>query len=353
MEKHEGDSKTPQLIEDLRTSVEIYKRDFDAAQNENYRLTKQLNSLKDDSDNKDTQIRRLNQKIVELKEELTKIKTARNKEKELLYHRKNETLKLLKLVAGLLRSLALAAAEVPPLVEAVLLELRYAPLTRQESKANVSLLVAGRLASCGAKLQEPIDGIVAFSKAIKEAEPLADLARPFEVKPAASLEQAFDAVWARLRQPPLAARTAGLVEKMPRKLSRHSSFAESLEMDLPEGLPQVDFDATLENELKASADLMCQLKFSAGDRQAQSKGIPKVPRVTQPDLLLSLVQSCVKHFDSLPLNKQLGAELIKWTNSLQEKIRETIILSDLRRQLLPDPRDAPDARLPKGSSFER
>ena len=53
MEKHEGESKTTQLIDDLRTNVEIYKRDFDAAQNENYRLIKQLNSLKDESDNKD------------------------------------------------------------------------------------------------------------------------------------------------------------------------------------------------------------------------------------------------------------------------------------------------------------
>ena len=289
MEKHEAESKTSQLIEDLRTSVEIYKRDFDAAQNENYRLIKQLNSLKDESDNKDTQIRRLNQKIVELKEELTKIKAARNKEKELLYHRKSETLKLLKVVAGLLKNLAVAAADVPPLVEAALDGLRYAPLTRQESKANVALLVSTRLAGCGAKLQEHIDSLVAFSKAVKEADPLADLARPFDVKPPASLQQTFDAVWATCRRAPApdtGRPGAHLAEKVRRKLRRatkcsgdseSSSFAESLEMELPEGLPKIDFDATLENELKAHADLMCKLRFSAAEPPAPQKGAPKVP----------------------------------------------------------------------------
>lgn len=289
MEKHEAESKTSQLIDDLRTSVEIYKRDFDAAQNENYRLIKQLNSLKDDSDNKDTQIRRLNQKIVELKEELTKIKTARNKEKELLYHRKNETLKLLKVVAGLLKNLAAAVSDVPPLVEAALDQLRYAPLTRQETKANVALLVTSRLANCGGKLQEHIDSIVAFSKSVKEADPLGDFSRPFDVKPPASLQQTFDAVWASFRCAPAhdpARATGQLVEKVRRKLRRatkcsddseSSSFAESLEMELPEGLPKIDFDATLENELKANADLMCKLRFSAAEQPQAPKGSPKVP----------------------------------------------------------------------------
>ena len=287
MEKHEGESKTTQLIDDLRTNVEIYKRDFDAAQNENYRLIKQLNSLKDESDNKDTQIRRLNQKIVELKEELTKIKATRNKEKELLYHRKSETLKLLKIVAGLLKNLSTAASDIPQMVESVLQELRYPAMTRQESKANAALLVSSRLAGCGGKLQENIDSIVAFSKTIKEADSLSELSRPFDVKPAASLEKTFDAVWASVRRAPgnLSARNSGqLIEKVRRKLRRttkcsgdseSSSLAESLEMDLPEGLPKIDFDTTLENELKANADLMFKLKFSTSEKQ-QAKAHPKV-----------------------------------------------------------------------------
>ena len=77
--------------------------------------------------------------------------------------------------------------------------------------------------------------------------------------------------------------------------------------------------------------------------------------MNKPELLISLVQSCVKHFDNLPLTKNMGAELIRWTNSLQEKIRETIILSDMHRQLAPDSQceSLVDIRLAKGGSFER
>ncbi len=103
MDKPDQEGKHQQL-DDLRTLVETYKKDFDEAQDENYKLVKKLNVLKDETDNKDTQIRRLNSKISELKEELAKIKSARNKDKELIYHRKNEFLKLFKMVGNLLKS---------------------------------------------------------------------------------------------------------------------------------------------------------------------------------------------------------------------------------------------------------
>ena len=120
MEKGDHETKQQQLIEDLRTNVENYKRDFDAAQDENYKLVKKLNGLKDEGDNKDTQIRRLNTKISELKDEMTKMKASGKKEKELLYHRKSEILKLIKLITGVLKGVSFVASEHESGTEAVL-----------------------------------------------------------------------------------------------------------------------------------------------------------------------------------------------------------------------------------------
>jgi uncharacterized protein YoxC len=110
MDKSEQE-KAQQFIEDLRANLENSKKDYDAAQDENYKLVKKLNALKDESDNKDTQIRRLNTKITELKEEVSKVKASGKKEKELLYHRKSELLKLIKLITSMLKSMSSIAAD--------------------------------------------------------------------------------------------------------------------------------------------------------------------------------------------------------------------------------------------------
>lgn len=119
-EKLELESKQQQLLEDLRLSVENYKRGLDEAQDENYKLLKQVNILKDETDNKDTQIRRLNAKVEELKGEMAKMRSSRNKDKELLYHRKTEIMKLVKHVAAVLQGVNSVVIDEATSVEAVL-----------------------------------------------------------------------------------------------------------------------------------------------------------------------------------------------------------------------------------------
>lgn len=119
-EKLEPESKSQQLLDDLRLTVESYKRKLDGAQDDNYKLLKQLNILKDENDNKDTQIRRLNAKIEELKAEIAKLRSSRNKDKELLYHRKTEILKLSKHISVVFRAMNTIMTDEATAVGAVL-----------------------------------------------------------------------------------------------------------------------------------------------------------------------------------------------------------------------------------------
>lgn len=119
-DKLEFESKQQALLDDLRLSMENYKRSLDTAQDENYRLLKQVNILKDENDNKDTQIRRLNNKVEELKEEVSKSRGNRNKDKELLYHRKTEIMKLIKHIASVFRAVHSVVVDEATAVGAVL-----------------------------------------------------------------------------------------------------------------------------------------------------------------------------------------------------------------------------------------
>jgi transcriptional regulator of heat shock response len=119
-EKLEIDSKQQLMFEDLRLSVENYKRTLDAAQDDNYKLLKKVNILKDENDNKDTQIRRLNSKVEELKAEMEKVRNSRTKDKELIYHRKTEVLKLIKHVSVVLRAVGTVVIDEATAVGAVL-----------------------------------------------------------------------------------------------------------------------------------------------------------------------------------------------------------------------------------------
>lgn len=124
-DRAELDPKTAQLIEDLRLSVESYKKRFDEAQDENYQLMKKINTMQDESDNKETQIRRLNTKIGNLKAEISKLRSSRNKDKELVIHRKGETLQVIKHVGVILRTVNTLVIDEATAVEDVLDSLLY------------------------------------------------------------------------------------------------------------------------------------------------------------------------------------------------------------------------------------
>lgn len=124
-DKAENEAKGSQLIEDLRLNVDNYKKQFDEAQEENYQLLKKVNAMQDESDNKETQIRRLNAKIVDLKADIGKLRSGRNKDKELLMHRKGEILQLVKHVGVILRTVNTLVIDEATAVEGVLNSLLY------------------------------------------------------------------------------------------------------------------------------------------------------------------------------------------------------------------------------------